>query len=180
MQRGLNTMGIWAKIKSWLTPEQFKEVESSDELKDMIPKDTDETVGENTEADTEAVEQATTVAEEEPKGNIDKDEEMDTEGKSELTEDIESDVKDDTAKSVASQVETVNVLEDGWLNDKNEVDLSKVKDEKLKAYIESLVSKESTPTSTATGFNPASPIKATGYHDGMTFEEALQMELSRD
>lgn len=173
-------MGIWSKIKSWLTPEQFKEVETSDELKDIIPQDSGELAGTDPEVDTEAVEQATTDTEEEPKESTAKEEEMDTNGKSELTEGTETDVKDDIAESVASQVETVNVLEDGWLNDKNEVDLTKVKDDKLKSYIESLVNKESTPTSTNTGFNPASPIKETGYHDGMTFEEALQMELSRD
>jgi hypothetical protein len=66
--------------------------------------------------------------------------------------------------------------QDGWVDDKGNIDLDKVNDEALKGVLKSLIDKVKSVDTEDKGFNPASPNTNTGYQVGMSFSDALDKQ----
>lgn len=174
-------MTIWEKLKSWLTDEQYSEVESAkDELKDTPQvEEVKEDKTDSVEMDTEAPTTPQDSSETKEGETTPTEEEKPTESETEPTtpvEEVKAEDKHEEVRESDVESQTGVVLEDGWLGADGVADLEKIKDEDLKKYIEGLIAKSTVSEQTEHGFNPTVPSANTGYVPGMSFEEALSLE----
>lgn len=167
-------MSIWEKLKAWLTDEQYSEVEDSkEELKTepIVVEDSVKTET-NTEVSTTTQDESKVTTAETVPNEPETETEPVLEGDKPVVNEKQEEVSVGDVESQALPV----ILEDGWLNDSGEVDLEKVKDEKLKGYIDNLIKKSNVIENQEHGFNPTAPITSAGYTPGMSFEDALGLE----